>query len=73
MIDDQGDVVGVVFAKADLPAVYRQSGIVLDERAFALPSHELRTFLRQNRVPVHANGSANGQEDTYTVRIDCIK
>ena len=73
VIDDQGDVVGVVFAKADLPAVYRQSGIVLDDRAFALPSHELRTFLRQNRVPVHANGSANGQEDTYTVRIDCIK
>ena len=72
--DRFGRVTGVVFAKANIPGIYQRSGVVADDRTYAVPARTLAAFLQQQGVnpftidprstPVDSNGAL--------VRINCL-
>jgi serine protease Do len=75
VIDADGGVVGIVFAKANIPAIYQIYGEVIDDRAFAMPARVVSAFLRRNNVEVRAlrSGGATSSAKEYSVRVDCLR
>lgn len=72
--DRYGHVVGVVFAKANIPGIFLRSGEVADDRTYAVPASVLATFLRQHDVtPVTAKPDGKPlQSKEALVRINCL-
>jgi S1-C subfamily serine protease len=50
VLDDRGSVVGVVTAKINTVAVYRRTGVVIDDVGFAISNHTVFDFLRANNI-----------------------
>lgn len=75
VIDRQGSVVGVVFAKANIPVIYEKTGYAPDDRAYAMPARILAAFLERNKVhPEYlARGEKTGAPGNYLVRVDCFR
>lgn len=75
VIDRHGSVVGVIFAKANIPAIYEKTGHAPDDRAYAMPARILAAFLERNNVrPEYlARGQETGAPGNYLVRVDCFR
>lgn len=73
--DGLGQVVGVVFAKANIPGIYERSGVVAEDRTYAVPADELERFLIHHGI-APATGSPPGAPDSAAdalVRINCLR
>jgi S1-C subfamily serine protease len=72
--DRYGHVVGVVFAKANIPGIFLRSGQVADDRTFAVPARALTAFLLQHDVkPVTAKPDSKPlKSEDALVRINCL-
>jgi len=57
VLDAAGDVIGVVFAKVDTPAIYAKTGQRIEDVGFGLGLHVLRDFLRPLGVKLLSAGS----------------
>ncbi len=74
VIDRQGDVVGMIFAKANIPAIFQKTGRSANDRAYAMPSRVLSAFLKRKKVEPRrpANSKAPASPGDYLVRVDCF-
>lgn len=73
--DGRGQVVGVVFAKANIPGIYESSGVVAEDRTYAVPADELERFLIHHGIAPSKRqppGKPDGAPDTL-VRINCLR
>jgi S1-C subfamily serine protease len=52
VLDDRGAVLGMVRAKIDTPAFYRETGEVVDRIGYAISNSVILSFLRANHVSV---------------------
>ena len=75
VIDTKGQVVGVVFAKANIPAIYQASGKVLDDHAFAIPARRLSALLNRHNLVIEQGRNKNAihPPHRYSVRVDCYR
>ena len=73
VIDRNGSVVGVIFAKKNIPAVFQKTGQIAAERAYAVPARTLTAFMKRNSVaPSYANQTTKSATTAhYLVRVDC--
>ena len=68
-------MIGVVFAKANIPGIYKKSGVAADDRTYAVPARELLDFLAgQGVTPVTAKTAERKVEFADAlVRINCLR
>ena len=58
VLDDTAAVVGVVTAQIDTVAVYRMTGVVIDDVGIAISNRTVLDFLQANRIAVESAASA---------------
>ncbi len=50
VLDEQGRVIGIVFAAVDTPAVYKHTGRIVRDVGVAIPNHLTFNFLERNAI-----------------------
>jgi S1-C subfamily serine protease len=80
LLDQKGNVVGVVFAEINTPGVYEQTGKIVRNIGFAIPGDILVAFISRWRIPYWkgsgtaepvAAGNLLSQARPYIARIGC--
>jgi S1-C subfamily serine protease len=80
LLDQKGNVVGVVFAEINTPGIYEQTGEVVRNIGFAIPGDTVVAFISRWRIPYWkgsgradtvAAGDLLAQARPYIARIGC--
>jgi len=79
VLDEYGAVVGVISRRIDTVAVYRKTGALINDVAFAIPSAIVVTFLARHHVGFRTGEPAASlpaaerlaKSRSYLVRVDC--
>ena len=80
LLDQKGNVVGVVFAEINTPGIYEQTGKIVRNIGFAIPGNTLVTFISRWQIPYWkgsgtaepvAAGNLLAQARPYIARIGC--
>jgi S1-C subfamily serine protease len=80
LLDQKGNVVGVVFAEINTPGIYEQTGKVVRNIGFAIPGDTVVAFISRWRIPywkgsgtaeTGAAGNLLAQARPYIARIGC--
>ncbi|SLN73674.1 S1 family peptidase [Oceanibacterium hippocampi] len=82
VLDARGAVVGVVFAKANTPEIYRKSGNLVTDVGIAIAARPVLEFLAENGVSAHrlqagteraerTRDSVFGESRPFIVRVGC--
>jgi serine protease Do len=79
LLDQKGNVVGVVFAEINTPGIYAQTGEIVRNIGFAIPGDVVVAFISRFQIPYwKAGGAAEagaadllGQARPYIARIGC--
>lgn len=80
LLDQQGNVVGVVFAEINTPKIYESTGKILRDIGYVIPSDTVIALLDRERIPYWRAGiDATASSDLlasarpYVVRVGCWK
>lgn len=77
VLDSQGNVIGVVFAKVHTPHVFERTGEVVRDVGYAVPNSLARQFLGSHDVAVHSAAAGGAGVDlldaarAFVARINC--
>lgn len=78
LLDQRGNVVGVVFAEINTPKIFKSTGKVVRDVGYVIPSEALIEFLDSRRIPYWRAGSDTGASlgllaaaSPYIARVGC--
>lgn len=79
LLDENGDIIGLIFAKPDEVAIYRQSGKLIDDMGLAVPVQTVLAFLKRAGVRYELAKAAKELDEEqlletaagFVIRIGC--
>lgn len=78
LLDQKGNVVGMVFAEINTPGIYKQTGEIVRDIGFAIPADVIVAFISRWRIPYWKGGGGTAaagdllaQARPYVARIGC--